>query len=67
MNQREQMQLQMYRELQKMYRTAHDINQHVSALKTWIFCESCQKAEQYLSDLSDAARNQKSDKYWKSF
>lgn len=61
MNQQEQMQLQMYHELQKMYRTtceaAHDINRHVSALKTWISDESCQKAEQYLSDLSDAAKH----------
>ncbi len=60
MNQREQMQLQMYHELQKMYQTtceaAHDINRHVTALKTWISGESCQKAEQYLSDLSDTAR-----------
>lgn len=60
MNQREQMQLQMYHELQKMYQTtceaAHDINRHVTALKTWIFGESCEKAEQYLSDLSDTAR-----------
>ena len=40
MHQQEQLQLQMYRELQKMYRTtceaAHDINRHVTALKTWI-------------------------------
>ena len=54
------MQLQMYHELQKMYQTtceaAHDINRHVTALKTWISSESCQKAEQYLSDLSDTAR-----------
>ncbi len=60
MNQREQMQLQMYHELQKMYQTtceaAHDINRHVIALKTWISGESCQKAEQYLSDLSDTVK-----------
>lgn len=60
MNQREQMQLQMYHELQKMYQTtcaaAHDINRHVSALKTWILDESDKKAEKYLSDLSDTAR-----------
>ena len=35
---------------------AHDINRHVTALKTWISGELCQKAEQYLSDLSDTAR-----------
>lgn len=61
MNQREQMQLQMYHELQKMYQitceSAHDINRHVTALKTWISGESYQKAEQYLSDLSDAAKH----------
>ncbi len=60
MHQQEQLQLQMYRELQKMYRTtceaAHDINRHVTALKTWISGESVQKAEQYLSDLSDTAQ-----------
>lgn len=60
MNQREQMQLQMYHELQKMYRTtceaAHDINRHVTALKKWISGESGQKAEKYLSDLSDTAK-----------
>lgn len=60
MNQREQMQLQMYHELQKMYRTtceaAHDINRHVTALKKWISDESGQKAEKYLSDLSDTAK-----------
>lgn len=60
MNQREQMQLQMYHELQKMYQTtceaAHDINRHVTALKTWISDESDIKAERYLSDLSDTAK-----------
>lgn len=60
MNQREQMQLQMYNELQKMYRTtceaAHDINRHVTALKKWISSESDQKAEKYLSDLSNTAK-----------
>lgn len=60
MNQREQMQLQMYNELQKMYRTtceaAHDINRHVTALKTWISDESDKKAEKYLSDLSNTAK-----------
>lgn len=60
MHQQEQLQLQMYRELQKMYRTtcevAHDINRHVTALKTWISSESVQKSEQYLSDLSDTAQ-----------
>ncbi|HEZ7986805.1 MAG TPA: GHKL domain-containing protein [Ruminococcus sp.] len=60
MNQREQMQLQMYNELQKMYRTtceaAHDINRHVTALKKWISGKSGQKAEKYLSDLSDTAK-----------
>ena len=59
-NQREQMQLQMYHELQKMYQTtceaAHDINRHVSALKTWISDESDKKVGKYLSDLSDTAR-----------
>ncbi len=60
MNQRERMQLQMYHELQKMYQTtceaAHDINRHISALKTWISGESDKKAEKYLSDLSDTAK-----------
>lgn len=60
MNQREQMQLQMYHELQKIYHTtceaAHDINRHVTALKNWISVESGQKAEKYLSDLSDTAK-----------
>lgn len=60
MKQREQIQLQMYHELQKMYQTtceaAHDINRHVNALKSWISGESCEKAEQYLSDLSDTAK-----------
>ncbi len=54
MTQREQMQLQMYHELQKMYQTtceaAHDINRHVSALKKWISDKSDNKAEKYLSD-----------------
>lgn len=61
MHQQEQLQLQMYRELQKMYRTtceaAHDINRHVTALKTWISGEPSQKVEKYLCDLSDTAKH----------
>lgn len=61
MHQQEQLQLQMYQELQKMYRTtceaAHDINRHVIALKTWITTnKSEQKVEKYLSELSNTAK-----------
>ena len=40
MQQHQQLQLQMYRELQKLYQqtceTAHDINRHITALQAWI-------------------------------
>ncbi len=60
MHQHQQLQLQMYRELQNMYQktceTAHDINRHITSLKTWIAETSTRDAEQYLSDLSAATK-----------
>ena len=50
----------MYRELQKLYQqtceTAHDINRHITALQAWIAGKSTRDGEQYLSDLSAAAK-----------
>lgn len=60
MQQHQQLQLQMYRELQKLYQqtceTAHDINRHITALQAWIAGKSTRDGEQYLSDLSAAAK-----------
>ena len=60
MQQYQQLQLQMYRELQKLYQqtceTAHDINRHITALQAWIAGKSTRDGEQYLSDLSAAAK-----------
>ena len=49
MHQHQQLQLQMYRELQNMYQktceTAHDINRHITSLKTWIAETSTRDAD----------------------
>ncbi len=58
MTQQEQLQLHMYRELQKMYQTtcsaAHDIQRHVNALKTLVKEKS--NGDNYLADLSETAK-----------
>ncbi len=57
MQQQEELQHQMYQELQKKYaetcKIAHDINRHVSSLKALIETNDCSdKAQKYLSDLT---------------
>lgn len=55
MQQQEQLQLQMYRELQEKYNTtreiSHDINRHINSLKALIADKPIEKAEHYISDL----------------
>lgn len=58
MQQQENLQLQMYQELQKKYaetcKVAHDINRHVSSLKALIETNDCSdKAQKYLSELTE--------------
>lgn len=58
MNQQEELQLQMYQELQKKYtetcKVAHDINRHVSSLKALIETDDrSDKAQKYLSELTE--------------
>lgn len=58
MQQQEELQHQMYRELQKKYaetcKIAHDINRHVSSLKALIETNDCSdKAQKYLSELTE--------------
>lgn len=57
MQQQELLQLQMYQELQKKYNDtheiAHDINRHISSLKTLIKSYSIDQAEKYLSELTE--------------
>ena len=59
MQQQEQLQMQMYTELQKKYdlsrSVAHDIDRHIHSLKTLIQQASMQNAERYLSDLHSTA------------
>lgn len=57
MQQQEELQHQMYQELQKKYvetcKVAHDINRHVTSLKALIETNDCgNKAQKYLSDLT---------------
>ena len=58
MQQQENLQLQMYQELQKKYtetcKVAHDINRHVSSLKALMETDdSDDKAKKYLSELTE--------------
>ncbi len=58
MQQQEELQHQMYQELQKKYaetcKIAHDINRHVSSLKALIETNDCSdKAQKYLSELTE--------------
>ncbi len=58
MQQQEELQHQMYQELQKKYaetcKIAHDINRHVSSLKALIETNDCNdKAQKYLSELTE--------------
>lgn len=58
MQQQENLQLQMYQELQKKYtetcKVAHDINRHVSSLKALMGTnDSSDKAQKYLSELTE--------------
>ncbi len=57
MQQQEQLQLQMYQELQKKYNEtcgiAHDINRHIKSLKSLILSNPNKQAENYLKDLSN--------------
>lgn len=58
MQQQENLQLQMYQELQKKYtetcKVAHDINRHVSSLKALMETDdSSDKAQKYLSELAE--------------
>lgn len=58
MQQQENLQLQMYQELQKKYtetcKVAHDINRHVSSLKALMETDdSSDKAQKYLSELTE--------------
>ncbi len=58
MQQQEELQHQMYQELQKKYaetcKVAHDINRHVSSLKALIETNDCSdKAQKYLSELTE--------------
>lgn len=57
MQQQGQLQLQMYQELHEKYKTtreiAHDINRHISALRALITANPNEKAECYLSDLTE--------------
>lgn len=56
MQQQEQLQLQMYSELRKRYnatcQTAHDINRHISSLRTLIAAFPNHQAEDYFADLT---------------
>lgn len=57
MQQQEQLQLNMYQELQKKYNKtcaiAHDINRHIKSLKSLITLTPNGQAENYLADLSN--------------
>ena len=59
MQQQENMQLQMYRELNIKYDSAreiaHDINRHINSLEALINTDHNEQAKQYFSDLSKAA------------
>ena len=59
MKQQENLQLQMYSELNKKYDSAreisHDINRHITSLEALIKAEHNEQAERYFSDLSKAA------------
>ena len=63
MEQQENLQLQMYRELNKKYdaarEIAHDINRHISSLEALVNSDHNKQAEQYLSDLTKAAERLK--------